>query len=84
MQDMIIGLWVLAGIVTFLAVEKFVRLAKGGHSHSHSHAPTRPRDPVEPTEAVREDGVQDGGVRKRQSKCTDLDIVDPEMCKSLE
>lgn len=37
MRDMIIGLWVLAGIVTFLAVEKFVRLAKGGHGHSHGH-----------------------------------------------
>ena len=34
-QDMIVGLWVLAGIVVFLMVEKFVRLAKGGHHHSH-------------------------------------------------
>nr|BAP46896.1 solute carrier family 39 member 7-2 [Cyprinus carpio] len=34
---MSVGLWVLAGIVAFLVVEKFVRLLKGGHSHSHSH-----------------------------------------------
>ena len=34
-QDMLVGLWVLAGIVAFLMVEKFVRLAKGGHHHSH-------------------------------------------------
>ena len=34
-QDMMVGLWVLAGIVVFLMVEKFVRLAKGGHHHSH-------------------------------------------------
>ena len=34
-QDMLVGLWVLAGIVVFLMVEKFVRLAKGGHHHSH-------------------------------------------------
>ena len=34
-QDMLVGLWVLAGIVVFLMVEKFVRLAKGGHQHSH-------------------------------------------------
>ena len=39
MQEMIVGLWVLGGIVTFLMVEKFVRLAKGGHSHGHSHGP---------------------------------------------
>ncbi|OWF36564.1 protein catecholamines up-like isoform X2 [Mizuhopecten yessoensis] len=36
-HDMSIGLWVLAGIVAFLIVEKFVRYVKGGHSHSHSH-----------------------------------------------
>ncbi|XP_072331323.1 zinc transporter Slc39a7 isoform X1 [Scyliorhinus torazame] len=33
-----VGLWVLAGIIAFLAVEKFVRHVKGGHSHAHSHA----------------------------------------------
>ena len=36
-RNMIVGLWVLAGIVAFLIVEKFVRYVKGGHSHSHSH-----------------------------------------------
>ncbi|XP_044268769.1 protein catecholamines up [Tribolium madens] len=34
-HDMSVGLWVLAGIVTFLLVEKVVRIAKGGHGHSH-------------------------------------------------
>ncbi|XP_063922462.1 protein catecholamines up-like [Zophobas morio] len=34
-HDMSVGLWVLAGIVTFLVVEKGVRIAKGGHGHSH-------------------------------------------------
>lgn len=33
-HDMSVGLWVLAGIVTFLVVEKFVRIVKGGHTHS--------------------------------------------------
>ncbi|XP_054663645.1 zinc transporter SLC39A7 [Grus americana] len=32
-----VGTWVLAGIVAFLAVETFVRHAKGGHGHGHSH-----------------------------------------------
>ncbi|XP_016389128.1 zinc transporter Slc39a7-like isoform X2 [Sinocyclocheilus rhinocerous] len=31
---MSVGLWVLAGIVAFLVVEKFVRLLKGDHSHA--------------------------------------------------
>ncbi|XP_044838903.1 zinc transporter SLC39A7 isoform X1 [Mauremys mutica] len=34
---MAVGLWVLAGIVAFLVVEKFVRHVKGGHGHGHSH-----------------------------------------------
>ncbi|XP_058453800.1 protein catecholamines up-like [Malaya genurostris] len=40
-HDMRVGLWVLAGIIVFLAVEKAVRLMKkdagGAHGHSHSH-----------------------------------------------
>jgi len=35
-HDMVVGVWVLFGIITFLMVEKFVRLVKGGHGHSHS------------------------------------------------
>ncbi|PNF30129.1 Zinc transporter SLC39A7 [Cryptotermes secundus] len=35
-HDMVVGFWVLFGIIAFLMVEKFVRLVKGGHSHSHS------------------------------------------------
>ncbi len=68
MQDMIIGLWVLAGIVTFLAVEKFVRLAKGGHAHSHGHTPSKEEATVEerdPVEAVKEKKGEDGTLRKR-------------------
>lgn len=34
---MSVGIWVLAGIVAFLVVEKFVRHVKGGHGHGHSH-----------------------------------------------
>ncbi|XP_064458123.1 protein catecholamines up-like [Ornithodoros turicata] len=36
-HDNSVGLWVLAGILTFLVVEKIVRMIKGGHSHGHSH-----------------------------------------------
>ncbi|PSN43425.1 Zinc transporter SLC39A7 [Blattella germanica] len=35
-HDMVVGFWVLFGIIAFLMVEKFVRLIKGGHGHSHS------------------------------------------------
>jgi len=37
-HNLTVGLWVLFGIVSFLAVEKFVRYVKGGDSHGHSHS----------------------------------------------
>lgn len=37
-HDLSVGLWVLAGIVTFLVVEKGVRILKGGHGHTHNTA----------------------------------------------
>ena len=37
-HDMTVGLWVLGGIIAFLAVEKFVRIVKGDNGHGHSHA----------------------------------------------
>ncbi|WAR31095.1 S39A7-like protein [Mya arenaria] len=46
-HDMSIGLWVLAGIIAFLMVEKFVRIVKGGHSHSHAPAPVKSEKKVE-------------------------------------
>ncbi|XP_052868496.1 protein catecholamines up [Anopheles cruzii] len=43
-HDMRVGLWVLAGIIVFLAVEKAVRLIKkeGGHGHSHGGGASKP------------------------------------------
>ena len=35
-------MWVLTGIIAFLAVEKFVRIVKGGHGHSHGHSHNEP------------------------------------------
>lgn len=46
-HDMSVGLWVLGGIITFLAVEKMVRLMKGESGHGHSHGPS-PKKATEP------------------------------------
>lgn len=43
-HDLSVGLWVLVGIVTFLLVEKFIRIAQGGHGHSHAHDSDSGRD----------------------------------------
>lgn len=58
-HDMSVGLWVLAGIVTFLVVEKSVRIMKGGHSHSHA--------PVKPKKAEKGDAdKKDNGDKKKE------------------
>ena len=50
-HDMSVGLWVLGGIITFLAVEKSVRLLKsaGGVTHGHSHGQKKSTKEEKPT-----------------------------------
>lgn len=63
---MSIGLWVLGGIITFLAVEKCVRLLKGGHGHSHGPAP--PKKPKSKSEDEKSEEDSKKGEKKTQSK----------------
>merc|ERR1712096_311419 len=46
-----VGMWVMAGILAFLCVEKLVRLLQGGEGHCHHHMPTA-------TDNKTEDSVQ--------------------------
>lgn len=48
-----VGLWILAGILVFLFVEKIVRVIKGGHSHSHSAV--RPKEKLSDDECDDQD-----------------------------
>uniref|UniRef100_A0A8C3GN97 Zinc transporter SLC39A7 n=1 Tax=Cairina moschata TaxID=8855 RepID=A0A8C3GN97_CAIMO len=59
-----VGMWVLAGIVAFLVVEKFVRHVKGGHGHGHSHAPKAKDSSSEGEEEPR------GAAGRRDGKAT--------------
>lgn len=43
-HNMSVGLWVLAGIVAFLVVEKGVRIIKGSKGHGHSHGKPKETD----------------------------------------
>lgn len=68
--DMIVGLWVLCGIVTFLMVEKFVRLTRGGEGHSHgghSHGGSKREvgESEQEQQGSRETGRGGSTVRKR-------------------
>ncbi|XP_068188875.1 zinc transporter Slc39a7 [Antennarius striatus] len=77
---MSVGLWVLGGIIVFLAVEKFVRLLKGGHghghSHSHSHGPKEKNSDGE-DEKVEKKKEKKGGkdeVPKKETLSTDIKV----------
>ena len=67
MADMMVGGWVLLGIVAFLIVEKFVRLARGGEGHSHGGHAHSHGNRTEPkvTESKNERG-DSSTVRKRK------------------
>ena len=62
--DMVVGLWVLCGIVTFLMVEKFVRLVRGGEGHTHSHGHVVVKDTEQKSGGDRE--VDGSTLRKRK------------------
>lgn len=64
-HDMWIGMWVLAGIITFLTVEKIVRILKVGHEHGHSHGGPAKKE----TEKLeKKDLVKKKGDEKKESK----------------
>lgn len=44
-HDLSVGMWVLIGIITFLVVEKVIRIMKGGHGHSHSVSTPKKSEP---------------------------------------
>lgn len=67
-QDMIIGLWVLAGIFAFLMVEKFVRILKGGEGHTH-HLP--PKDTVKNNETKNMTSNESDGTLRQRKKPND-------------
>ncbi|XP_057671436.1 protein catecholamines up [Diorhabda carinulata] len=63
-HDMSVGLWVLAGIVVFLVVEKSVRILKGtGHGHSHTA-------PVPTTEKITNKKDGDKKFNNKENKKT--------------
>ncbi|KAJ5780752.1 Zinc/iron permease [Penicillium paradoxum] len=44
-KNLLLGLGIMVGFFTFVAMDKTLRIAtggEGGHDHSHSHAPTEP------------------------------------------
>ncbi|XP_055858400.1 protein catecholamines up [Episyrphus balteatus] len=67
-HDMTIGLWVLGGIITFLAVEKLVRLIKGGHGHSHGPTKSAPAAQEKPKTDEKSKKSKDSAPKKSVKK----------------
>ncbi|XP_055919330.1 protein catecholamines up [Eupeodes corollae] len=75
-HDMTIGLWVLGGIIAFLAVEKLVRLIKGGHGHSHGPAKVAQDKPKTDDKSKKaKDGTQKKSVKKVEEKHDEVEIA---------
>ena len=77
---MAVGLWVLAGLIAFLMVEKFVRLVKGGHGHSHSapkivakNGDVSPKNGHEHDDSISGETDQEIRKRKKTDEATEKD-----------
>ncbi|GLE08786.1 hypothetical protein PINS_up020201 [Pythium insidiosum] len=75
-QDLAVWLWTIAGMMTFLMLEKFVRAQTGGghshgHSHIHGHGHSHGSDSPSETERTRVEKSSnqrnDANLRKRTS-----------------
>ena len=83
MREMVVGLWVLTGIITFLAVEKFARMVKGGHSHGHADTGPAERERTNgqdevlggthPVDAVANE--TSNGIRKRKGSKDPFNVM---------
>lgn len=63
-----VGMCVLAGILTFLCIEKFVRYAQGGdHHHHHHHHHGNEEKPVEAEAAEDENKTTDSDSKKEET-----------------
>jgi len=62
--DMIIGLWVLGGIIAFLVVEKMVRHIKGGHGHSHGPPAKKAKESDDEGESKKKDKKEKGSKKE--------------------
>lgn len=82
-NEMIVGLWVLAGIIVFLTVEKAVRFMKGESGHGHSHGAPKPiPKPIDTKKTddkdkskKKEDKVKSSKPNKVQDKKEDILIA---------
>lgn len=75
-HDMVVGFWVLFGIIAFLMVEKFVRLVKGSHGHSLSS-----NNPSVPLKRDDHDGKKTDSGSSKSPSSSKRDARENDMCE---
>jgi solute carrier family 39 (zinc transporter), member 7 len=75
-HDMWIGMWVLGGIITFLTVEKIVRILKIGHDHSHGHSHgEEKKESSEKKEALKKKDDKKESKKKEEEKTPSMEVA---------
>ncbi|KAL1998110.1 hypothetical protein VTN02DRAFT_6846 [Thermoascus thermophilus] len=70
-RNLLLGLGILVGFMTFVAMDKALRIATGGdggHDHSHGHAHTDKGADAAVTTGSEKDSKGDGELKQRKSK----------------
>jgi solute carrier family 39 (zinc transporter), member 7 len=66
-RNLLLGVGILAGIVTFMAMDKILRIATGGQGHSHDHAPHEHTNGSATTTATPSKSKKEKDLRKRKN-----------------
>lgn len=77
-KNLLLGLGIMVGFFTFVAMDKALRIAtggEGGHDHSHSHAHTETVDAVTSSAETKKSS---GELKKRKSAAKESSEVVPE------
>ena len=85
-RNLLLGVGILVGIVTFMAMDKILRIATGGEGHSHDHSAKEHANGAATTTAT-ESKTKDKELRKRKSPPTtksDMPAVTPSQNPSVK
>uniref|UniRef100_A0A0N4ZAH2 J domain-containing protein n=1 Tax=Parastrongyloides trichosuri TaxID=131310 RepID=A0A0N4ZAH2_PARTI len=82
-HDNTVGGWVLGGIITFLIVEKFVRLMRGEDGHGHSHGVEKKKEKLSDDESdKKKDSSKKKKIEKKvEKKCSNIKLFGVEKKK---
>jgi zinc transporter 7 len=82
-RNLLLGVAIMLGFVTFVAMDKGLRIATGGEEHSHSHPAVEVVKPSAATSAM-ESPAKSTRSRKKASNDSDLVVVKEEQKKEKE